>query len=44
MQQPMHAYICGINLRSESFLVVSDLLSHKKGVPGFDRKCLSRKK
>ena len=26
MQQPMHSYVCGINLRSESSLVLSDLL------------------
>ena len=26
MQQPMHYYVCGINLRSESSLVLSDLL------------------
>ena len=26
MQQPKHSYICGINLRSESFLILSDLL------------------
>ena len=26
MQQTMHSYFCGINLRSESSLVLSDLL------------------
>ena len=26
MQQPMHSYVCGINLKSESSLVLSDLL------------------
>ena len=25
MQQTMHSYVCGINLRSESSLVLSDL-------------------
>ena len=25
MQQTMHSYVCGINLRSESFLILSDL-------------------
>ena len=35
MQQPMHSYVCGINLRPETSLVLSDLLfiSCKIGVP-----------
>ena len=37
MQQPMHSYVGGINLRSESFPVLSDLLFRKKGLPEFDR-------
>ena len=37
MQQTMHSYVCGINLRSESSLVLSDLHFVKKGVPEFDR-------
>ena len=37
MQQPMHSYVCGINLRSESFLILSDLLFAKIGVPEFER-------
>ena len=36
MQQTMHTYVCGINLRSESSLILSDLL-FKIGVPEFDR-------
>ena len=26
MQQPMHSYVCDINLRSESSIVLADLL------------------
>ena len=37
MQQAMHSYVCGINLRSESSLVLSDLHFTKIGVPEFDR-------
>ena len=29
MQQSMHSYVCGINLRSESSLILSDLLFEK---------------
>ena len=36
MQQTMHSYICGINLRSESSLVLSDYILCKIGVPEFD--------
>ena len=37
MKQTMHCYVCCINLRSESSLVLSDLHSRKIGVPEFDR-------
>ena len=37
MQQTMHSYVCGINFRSKSSLVLSDLHLHKIGVPEFDR-------
>ena len=37
MQQPMHSYVCGIKLRSESSLEMSELFSRKTGVPEFDR-------
>ena len=37
MQQTMHPYVCGINLGSESSLVLSDLHSRKIGVPELDR-------
>ena len=37
MQQTMHSYVCGINLRSESSFVLSDLHFAQKGVPEFDR-------
>ena len=37
MQQTMHSYVCGLNFRSESSLVLSDLLLSKIGVPEFDR-------
>ena len=44
MLQSMHSYVCGINLRSESSLVLSDFLSSKIGVPEFVRTSLSREK
>ena len=37
MQQTMHSYVCGINLRSEISLVLSDLHFAYIGVPEFDR-------
>ena len=36
MQQTMHSYVCGINLRSESSLVCQIYFSRKVGVPEFD--------
>ena len=44
MQQPMHSYICGINLRSESSLVLSDLLLRKIGLQEFDRNAFLARK
>ena len=44
MQQTMHSYVCGINLRSESSVVLSDLHFAKIVVPEFDRNVfISRK-
>ena len=40
MQQTMHSYVCGINLRSEGSLVCrfgQIYISRKIGVPEFDR-------
>ena len=37
IQQPMHSYVCGINLRSESSIVMSVLLLARIGVPEFER-------
>ena len=37
MQQPMHSYVCGINMRSESSLFCQIYFSHKIGVPELDR-------
>ena len=37
MQQTMHSYVCGINLRSESTLFCQIYISRIIGVPEFDR-------
>ena len=42
MQQPMHSYVCGINLRSESSLILLDLLLTV--YPNSTVMCLSREK
>ena len=44
MQQPIHWYVCGINSRSESSLIFSDLLLVKIGVPEYDRNMLIARK
>ena len=37
MQQTMHFYVCGINLRTEVLSFCEIYISRKKGVPEFDR-------
>ena len=47
MQQPMHCYVCGKKLRSESSLILCQIcVLLKIGVPEFDMNvlCLSREK
>ena len=40
MQQTMRSYVCGINLRSENSLVLSDLHFAEIGVPEFAKNVL----
>ena len=44
MQQTMHSYVCGINLRSEILLFCQIYISRKIGVPEFDRNVFIRGK